>query len=196
MMALSNYYNLPITMESYILGNSAYKEWIPQEPKDILKNLDLDANGNETNEFTVQPGEHYFLLSNNVSWGDALIIPTQRSGGNFIYLYTDFEVLDGKEITVRTAVDYEQNLFMMNCQKENISMGDYKYYDNEIERDIASKVKGIDWGHLPIVDYNMEYIITENTIGENLKQNVICLLYTSYIYKLLCVLVAFSFEYR
>ena len=52
-------------------------------------------------------------------------------------------------------------------------MGDYKYYDNEIERDIASKVKGIDWGHLPIVDYNMEYIITENTIGENLKQNVI-----------------------
>lgn len=173
MMAISNYYNLPITMESYILGNSAYKEWIPQEPKDILKNLDLDANGNETNEFTVQPGEHYFLLSNNVSWGDALIIPTQRSGGNFIYLYTDFEVLDGKEITVRTAVDYEQNLFMMNCQKENISMGDYKYYDNEIERDIASKVKGIDWGHLPIVDYNMEYIITENTIGENLKQNVI-----------------------
>lgn len=173
MMAISNYYKLPITKGSYIEDNAAYKDWIPQEPKDILKNLNLDVNGNKTNEFTVQPGEHYFLLSNNVSCEDALIIPTQRSGGNFIYLYTDFEVLDGKEITVRTAVDYEQGLFVENCQKENIGMGDYKYYDNEIERDIASKVKGIDWGHLPIVDYNMEYIITENTKGKKLEQNII-----------------------
>lgn len=174
MRAISNYFKLPITTDSYKFYECNYRAWTPQEPKEILQNLNSDQNGDSTNEFTVMPNEHYFLLSNNVRWENALAIPTNRGdSGNFIYLYTDFEVLNGQAITLRTAVDYEQDLFLTHAQQNNVSMGNYNYLDDEVEQDIASKVKGIEWGHISEVDHNMEYIITENNIGEKLKQNII-----------------------
>lgn len=176
--AFSNYLQLPVTMEAYMHVSEEDPEshkhmgyvGNPKTPGEILGNKDRVGSF----QITIPKGEHRLLFYNNgVAWNESFYMPTKYEGSMPIFFLIDFTVENNAEVNIGMVADYSRDNMMDKLNNNKVSPSKY-IYERRGEGDIQQKYKGIDFGHLPVVNAELDYVLTDQQKeGSALTQYII-----------------------